>query len=247
MSYYKTIDGVRYDRQLLERAQALTDGRGDGRISLADIQLLYEEVQDRGLITETEERTLAYIRDHFQLTAKALHWLREQIDDDANNLDIVIEQIFTELGVEKLGWDMLEEDIEEQEELDDSLTFEEALYAALNSFIRDGETAESPQDVVLATHKDLREENFDNPSEFHRALRDKVRAYMQDEGLITLLPLNIYDMDEEELGDLQPPEGQESLNESWIFSLRLPKLSDHVYWAVVDRAGMLETFNYGFN
>jgi len=247
MSYYKTIDGVRYDRQLLERAEVLTDGRGDGRISLADIQLLYEEVRDRGMITETEERTLAYIRDHFQLTAKALHWLREQLDDDANNLDIVIEQIFTELNVLKLDWDILEEDVEEQEELDERVTFEEALYAALNSFIRDGEPAESPQQIVLAAHQELREDEFDNPSKFDRAVRDKVREYMQDEGLLTLLPFNVYELDDEELGDLNPPEGQESLEENWVFSLVLPKLSDHVFWAVVDRAGVRETYNYGFN
>lgn len=35
-SYYKTIDGVKYDRELLELADKLTQGQGDGRLSTDD-------------------------------------------------------------------------------------------------------------------------------------------------------------------------------------------------------------------
>ena len=36
MSYYKTIRGVKYDRELIETADELITGVGDGRISKDD-------------------------------------------------------------------------------------------------------------------------------------------------------------------------------------------------------------------
>jgi len=42
-SYYRIINGVSYDRALLESAEALTQGRGDGRISEADAKTLWEQ------------------------------------------------------------------------------------------------------------------------------------------------------------------------------------------------------------
>ena len=35
-SYYQVINGVRYDRELLESSDRLTTGAGDGRISVDD-------------------------------------------------------------------------------------------------------------------------------------------------------------------------------------------------------------------
>ena len=50
MSYYKTIDGVKMDAALLEAADEAVAGRGDGRISIADADMLLEPlVRDRCL------------------------------------------------------------------------------------------------------------------------------------------------------------------------------------------------------
>lgn len=43
-----------------------------------------------------------------------------------------------------------------------------------------------------------------------------------------------------------PPEGGESYQNNWIFTLTLP-MSDHIYWAIVPKSGTEKAYNYGFN
>lgn len=73
MSYYKTIEGVKYDKALLEKAESLTKGAGDGRISLEDARNLTQETLDGNKVTEIERRTLNYIRRNFKLSEEASH------------------------------------------------------------------------------------------------------------------------------------------------------------------------------
>ena len=44
-----------------------------------------------------------------------------------------------------------------------------------------------------------------------------------------------------------PPEQGESADDNWIFVLRIPTLSDHLYWVIVDRQGQRAPYLYGFN
>ncbi|HAP69059.1 MAG TPA: cell envelope biogenesis protein OmpA, partial [Flavobacteriales bacterium] len=55
MGYYKTIDGNKYDGELLELADKLTSGSGDGRISQADAGQLLEAVKDGDSYTDIEK------------------------------------------------------------------------------------------------------------------------------------------------------------------------------------------------
>lgn len=70
-SYYKKIQGVRYDRALLESAEERIKGQGDGRISDQDINEIIDLSKDGNKVTLTELRTIKYIRDHFRVTEKA--------------------------------------------------------------------------------------------------------------------------------------------------------------------------------
>jgi len=54
-SYYKTIQGVRYD--ILEAAEERIYGQGDGRIFEKDAEEIVELSKDGGRITETELQT----------------------------------------------------------------------------------------------------------------------------------------------------------------------------------------------
>jgi len=74
-SYYKTIQGVRYDRALLEAAEERIYGQGDRRISKKDAEEIVELSKDGGRITETELRTLKYISEnyHFIRPGSAAH------------------------------------------------------------------------------------------------------------------------------------------------------------------------------
>ena len=73
-SYHKTIHGVRYDRALLEAAEERILGQKDFRISEKDMYEIFELSKDGGGITETELRTLKYIRQNYHFTPNAAAW-----------------------------------------------------------------------------------------------------------------------------------------------------------------------------
>ena len=79
MGYYKTIDGNKYDGELLELADKLTQGGGDGRISKADASEILEAVKDGGSYTDIEKETMAYVRDNYKWTDAADEWFRTEI------------------------------------------------------------------------------------------------------------------------------------------------------------------------
>lgn len=79
MAYYKTIDGKKYDGELLELAEKLTAGAGDGRLSVADAGQLLEAVKDGDSYTDIEKDTVAYIRDNYKWTEAADEWFRTEI------------------------------------------------------------------------------------------------------------------------------------------------------------------------
>ena len=77
-SYYKQIDGKKYDRSLLLLAENLVKGKGDGRISEDDMKKLYESASDGNKITDYEKDTLYYILENFKCTEKAKKYLAEK-------------------------------------------------------------------------------------------------------------------------------------------------------------------------
>jgi len=80
-SYYKQIDGVRYDRELLEKAEEFVK---DGQVSEAEAKSLWEDAQDGKGVTETEARTLEYTLKTFKFTDKAAKFMRRSLDGDKN-------------------------------------------------------------------------------------------------------------------------------------------------------------------
>ena len=80
MSYYKTIDGVDYDKTILDIAETSVAGQGDGRISLADAEKLLGAVKDGNQYTDIEQRSMKYVRDNFKFTDEANTWFRNEIN-----------------------------------------------------------------------------------------------------------------------------------------------------------------------
>jgi hypothetical protein len=78
-SYYKVIDGKKFDREMLEIADRATAGQGDGRISIEDARLLIGAVKDGGRYTDVEKETMAHIRDNYRFTDEADAWFRDEI------------------------------------------------------------------------------------------------------------------------------------------------------------------------
>jgi len=68
---YQSIDGVQYEKELLELAKKHTTGRGEGKLSKDEVTDLFESANDGKGVTETEKRTLEYIRKNFVFTDAA--------------------------------------------------------------------------------------------------------------------------------------------------------------------------------
>ena len=81
MSYYKIVDGKKMDGHLLDLANKVVEGQGDGRISKEDGQVLLKAVTDGGVYTEVEKETMEYIRNNFKWTEGADDWFRTQISE----------------------------------------------------------------------------------------------------------------------------------------------------------------------
>lgn len=79
MSYYKTIEGKKYDGELLDLADKLTKGAGDGRISNADAEKLFDAVKDGNSYTDIEKNTMSYIRENYKWTDSADEWFRSEV------------------------------------------------------------------------------------------------------------------------------------------------------------------------
>jgi hypothetical protein len=71
INYYKVIDGLNFDAALLNMADELIKGQGDGRISIDDSNKLLLKIFDGGTITKVECRTILYILKNYKLTTEA--------------------------------------------------------------------------------------------------------------------------------------------------------------------------------
>jgi len=68
---YQSIDGVKYEKELLELAKKHTTGRGEGKLSKDEVADLFASANDGQGVTETEKKTLEYIRKNFVFTDAA--------------------------------------------------------------------------------------------------------------------------------------------------------------------------------
>ena len=68
---YETIDGKKYEKELLDLARKHTTGRGEGKVSKDEAADLIASAQDGRGVTATEMDTLQYIRKNFEFTDAA--------------------------------------------------------------------------------------------------------------------------------------------------------------------------------
>merc|ERR1719235_296018 len=74
--YYKTIDGQKYDKGLLEEAEAL---HKDGLISIVDAKTLLRSALDGPGVTEVEAATLKYVMVTMNCSWQAKKFLKEML------------------------------------------------------------------------------------------------------------------------------------------------------------------------
>ena len=107
-SYYKQINGVKYDKSLLSTALFQMASDRNLSLNLESINLLWEKAQDGGRVTECEKNTLDYIITHLECTADAKMAMKSYLSK------IIQEKLdkFEEKVEEKL--DKFEEKVEEK-------------------------------------------------------------------------------------------------------------------------------------
>lgn len=75
-SYYRQIDGVKYDREILDIAKECSK---DGRVSFDDANKLWAAALDGNGVTDTEKRTIQYVMKNFTCTEKAVNFLKSKL------------------------------------------------------------------------------------------------------------------------------------------------------------------------
>ena len=74
---FMDIKGKKYDRELIEIAQELTEKKEE--IKLEGSKKLFLKIKDYDDYTDIEKRTVSYIRKKFKFTSEANQWLRTEI------------------------------------------------------------------------------------------------------------------------------------------------------------------------
>lgn len=79
ISYYKQIDGKRYKAVTLMKADEAIAGKGDGRISKADAEIIFATISDGKSYTQVEKDTMRYLRDNYTWTEGADALFRSKV------------------------------------------------------------------------------------------------------------------------------------------------------------------------
>lgn len=223
-SYYKIIDGLRYDRKILEEADRRIAGQGDGRISMDDAEILLPLFGDFGDVTIIEERTLQYVLANYTWTPEAEEWFLDKVHRISKQSDMasLLRQIMeSEFGFKQLPFDYYPaEAVQQMLDHENKTSLPEALRQALNSLLQD----------------------TDEKSFRHIGYSSEPPEVFLEGGRLVLLPGNM--SSERTLSSFPAPSRGESIRENWIFGLELFDLTDDIFWVIVPRDGSGPAYNY---
>lgn len=124
MTYYKTIEGVKYDQQLLELAAQVAQQHP---IDQHMMQQIWVEVSDGGRITPTESLTLNYIQQLYPVTPEASRWIRQQLQPAAAWEEEVNQILSQSLDLPDLAWEIDPDQLMDVLEKNEHLTLEKVL------------------------------------------------------------------------------------------------------------------------
>lgn len=225
MAYYISINGIRYDRALIEAAQAFTKGRGESKIALDEIQALFKLASDGKKTTETEWRTLRYIGEHFSLTAPAKGWLEDQfnLNGGPSEIENTINRILgNEFGLKSVQWQFESEEVKRQLAISGNITdLGQAVRGTLNALMTRGMNILSLESVVR--RRDLAADE--------KGIAQTIRDFMNDGGQLFLVPA---DESERQNFSFDLPENLD-FNLFWHIGLHIPALSPVLFMASVSR------------
>jgi hypothetical protein len=122
------------------------------------------------------------------------------------------------------------------------VTFRRGLEKALISILHDMSDIASPLEIAIHAaemkyHIDMK---YPIPQNSLYLTKQLLRKFLNSNESSISIGENVDD-------NFLSPEAGESVTDNWVFIIYLPELSDHVYWAIVDKSGKKKTYNYGFN
>ena len=222
-SYYKEIDGLRYDRKVLEEADRLVAGQGDGRISLDDAEKLLPLFGDFGDVTIVEERTLQYLLQHYKWTPEADSWFHDKVHRISKQSSIeplLLNIMKSEYSFQEMPFAYFKDEaLQQMLDHENKVSLPDALRKALDSLLND------------TTEKSFGSIEYSS----------EPRAEFLEGGRLVLLPGDM--SSEPSLSSFPSPRQGESIGTNWIFGLELFDLTDDIYWVIVPRDGS-PAYNY---
>ncbi len=225
-SYYQVIDGLRYDRKVLNEAEERTKGAGDGRISREDAERLLPLFGDFGDVTIVEERTLGYLLENFQWTGAARDWFLQRVGRISRQSEVaaLLSSIMKwEYGFERFSLAYFrDEALQQMLDFENKTSLPEALRLALDSLLQSTEPRSFGANLPNYTS-------------------DSAKEFLEG-GRLVLLPGDM--ASEPSLDSFPTPLDGESLTANWIFGLELFDLTDDIYWVIVARDGSKPAYNY---
>jgi hypothetical protein len=154
----------------------------------------------------------------------------------ALEVEATVKQVLLDSGLSQISASFPADEVAAQAcKLKNTVSFAAALGDAIQSFLKNADDVESP----LA----LMEEADPDPTCPQARGTEQVRCTMNRKSSI----LGIVYRDGQRHGSIWGPENNDSVVDNWVFYLHMDDFTDHMFWAVADRAGKSPTFNYGFN
>ncbi|MCI4669028.1 MAG: hypothetical protein MRZ79_12915 [Bacteroidia bacterium] len=249
MSHYKTIDGKKYEAELLDLADSLSKGSGDGRISVEDAQKLFESASDGKGFTLIEQRTIAYIKEKYSWTQAALHWFADALKAEIPSEDEALEmigQLLSRYELEGMKVRIKGDEVREQSSFAGSiLQFDSALESAIHAFLTEEHSSSPKSEIKLLTN--IRPFQFEDEASYLEASQQALIAKMNEGASLSLIEVYTQEMKREKERTeevLHYPENGEAVEQNWIFKLRVPDIKS-TFWAIIDRKGQNTPIVYG--
>ncbi len=247
MSYYRIIDGHKYDRQLLELADELVGRRGDGRISNDDARQIARALCDGDSITEIERATADYILREYNWTDSAEAWFRNNgplLDETILNGEI--NAIRREYGLWRMAFRIDPRVVETMNcRFPGTVSFYEALRAAVVNLLTEDKRDSPFYEVrnLVEFVFEINPEDLKDPAKYNNLVTGLLKERM-NAGYLQLVP--IFEEIPDEETEIPGPDNDATTAENWIFFLGIVT-DDHQFWSIVERSGEGAAYTYGFN
>lgn len=237
MQQYRTIDGVLYERKLLDAADKMMSVDQKNGISLRETKWLYVIALDHGFVTEIERRTLEHILTNYKIHPDAETWLSDRIEQETPMQRGIKRTIREAAEFPNLSWEIADSEVDAQQAINGNVPLLNALFEVLHSFLHQMESSYSPRDI-LSEEMGLDLEDRDLITDY---LREKI-----DSGTIYLFPRDYKLAISKEEFPFQLQDFTNEFKAYWMFGLKMPDLPNYEFTGYVSRDDLHDTYNEGW-